>query len=106
MLDVDLAKLYGVTTKALNQAMQRNKNRFPADFAYRLTGKELDDLRSQIVTTSKGQPGTRIGNPRQELWNFSTPQHFNVSTALQILPSNQRIKMSVRVSRPERSPAC
>ena len=64
MLDVDLAKLYGVTTKALNQAMQRNKNRFPADFAYRLTGKELDDLRSQIVTTSKGQPGTRIGNPR------------------------------------------
>jgi hypothetical protein len=42
-----------VTTKALNQAMTRNKARFPADFAFRLTRKEFDSLRSQIVTTSK-----------------------------------------------------
>ena len=52
MFDADLAKLYGVTTKALNQAMTRNKTRFPADFAFRLTCEEFDSLRSQIVTTS------------------------------------------------------
>ena len=57
MLDADLAKLYGVTTKALNQAMTRNKTRFPADFAFRLEREEFDDLRSQIVTTSKRSPG-------------------------------------------------
>src|SRR3954463_9904488 len=54
MFDADLAKLYGVTTKALNQAMSRNKARFPEDFAFRLNRKELDSLRSQIVTTSQG----------------------------------------------------
>jgi hypothetical protein len=53
MLDVDLAKLYGVTTKALNQAMRRNKTRFPEDFAFRLSREEFDSMRSQIVTTSQ-----------------------------------------------------
>ena len=52
MLDVDLAKLYGVTTKALNQAMGRNKARFPEDFAFRLTRQEFDAMRSQFVTSS------------------------------------------------------
>ena len=57
MLDVDLAKLYGVQTKALNQAMSRNEDRFPGDFAFRLTHKELDGLISQIVISLKGPPG-------------------------------------------------
>jgi len=57
MFDADLAKLYGVTTKGLNQAMTRNKTRFPGDFAFRLTGDEIDSLRSQIVTTLKRPPG-------------------------------------------------
>jgi ORF6N domain len=52
MFDSDLARLYGVTTKALNQAVARNKTRFPEDFAFRLTGSEFDALRSQIVTSS------------------------------------------------------
>lgn len=52
MLDADLAKLYGVTTSALNQAMIRNKTRFPDDFAFRLSREELNGIRSQIVTTS------------------------------------------------------
>lgn len=51
MFDADVAKLYGVSTKALNQAMTRNKARFPADFAFRLSRQEFDTLRSQIVTT-------------------------------------------------------
>jgi hypothetical protein len=57
MFDADLAKLYGVSTKALNQAMTRNKTRFPEDFAFRVTRPEFDRLRSQIVTTSKRLPG-------------------------------------------------
>lgn len=52
MLDVDLAKLYGVTTKALNQAFRRNKKRFPSDFAFQLSKEEFDHLRSQIVRLS------------------------------------------------------
>ena len=52
MFDADLAKLYGVSTKALNQAMSRNKTRFPVDFAFRLNREEFVGLRSQIVTSS------------------------------------------------------
>jgi len=59
ILDVDLAKLYGVTTKALNQAMRRNKTRFPEDFTFRLTREEFDNMRSQIGTTSEGQDSLR-----------------------------------------------
>ena len=46
MLDADLAGLYGVSTKALNQAVKRNLSRFPADFAFRLDAKEAATLRS------------------------------------------------------------
>jgi hypothetical protein len=52
LLDVDLAALYGVTTKVLNQAVRRNRVRFPGDFMFQLTTKELLVLRSQIVTSS------------------------------------------------------
>ena len=51
LLDVDLARMYGVTTKALVQAVQRNKNRFPTDFAFRLTSQEFAEWRSQIATS-------------------------------------------------------
>ena len=50
MVDRDLAKLYGVPTKAFNQAVKRNAERFPGDFMFRLTKKEWESLRSQIVT--------------------------------------------------------
>ena len=58
MLDSDLAELYGVKTKELNKAVQRNKARFPGDFMFRLTEKELGLLRFQIGT-SKGRGGRR-----------------------------------------------
>jgi hypothetical protein len=57
MLDSDLARLYGVTTAALNQAVQRNAERFPADFAFRLTQQEFTALLSQIVTSKGGAAG-------------------------------------------------
>ena len=46
ILDTDLAGLYGVPTKALNQAVKRNRNRFPEDFVFQLTAEEFGDLRS------------------------------------------------------------
>ena len=52
MLDMDLASLYGVQTKVLNQAVKRNSERFPEDFMFRLTKEEWDNLRSQIVTAN------------------------------------------------------
>ena len=57
MLDKDLAELYGVETKVLNQAVKRNMERFPKDFMFQLTPKEFENLKSQNVTSSWG--GTR-----------------------------------------------
>ena len=54
MLDLNLATLYGVPTKAFNQAVKRNLNRFPKDFMFQLTGDEFANLKSQIVTSSWG----------------------------------------------------
>ena len=62
MLDKDLATLYGVTTKRLNEQVQRNINRFPSDFMFQLNDGETKILRSQIATSKKGRGGRRY-NP-------------------------------------------
>ena len=54
MLDEDLAKLYGVTTKQLTQQIRRNPFRFPEDFMFQLTAQEFQSLRSQFVTSKRG----------------------------------------------------
>jgi ORF6N domain len=59
MLDMDLAALYHVDVKVLNQAVKRNRGRFPEDFMFRLTGREARTLRSQIVTSKIGRGGRR-----------------------------------------------
>ncbi len=53
MLDSDLAKIYGVSTKRFNEQFRRNIERFPKDFAFRLTNQEVANMRSQIATASK-----------------------------------------------------
>ena len=53
MLDFDLARLYSVSTGALNQAVKRNIERFPADFMFQLTGEEVQNMMSQFVISSK-----------------------------------------------------
>ena len=58
MFDADLAELYAVETKALNKAVKRNRDRFPADFMFRLTSAELSTMRSQIGTASPQPKGT------------------------------------------------
>jgi len=55
MLDRDLAELYGIETKVLNQAVKRNSDRFPTDFMFQLTKTEWEFLRSQIVTLETGR---------------------------------------------------
>ena len=54
MLDLDLAALYGVETRALKQAVQRNPERFPSDFMFSLSPAEIKNLKSQIVISSWG----------------------------------------------------
>lgn len=57
MLDSDLALLYGVETKVLNQAVRRNIDRFPEDFMFQLSSEEYQVLKSQFVTSKKGSGG-------------------------------------------------
>lgn len=59
MLDADLAALYGVETRTLNQAVSRNRKRFPGDFMFRLTTEEAGNLISQVVTSSSARHGGR-----------------------------------------------
>lgn len=59
MLDRDLAMMYGVPTKVLNQAVKRNRGRFPEDFMFQLTKKEFEKWRSQFVTSKSEKMGIR-----------------------------------------------
>src|SRR4029077_8430988 len=59
MLDADLAILYGVPTKRLNEQVQRNKKRFPSDFMFQLIPVEVERLRSQSATSKTGSGGRR-----------------------------------------------
>ena len=66
MFDADLAMLYGVEVRSLNQAVARNRKRFPADFAYQLTDDELAALRSQLVI-SKSQTSQASSRLRSQI---------------------------------------
>ena len=70
MLDRDLAELYGVPTKRLNEQVKRNVRRFPESFMFQLTKEELEDWRSQIATPNNGgaAKGTQIVTLNREDW--------------------------------------
>jgi len=59
MLDRDLAKLYGVKTKRLNEQIRRNLSRFPEDFMFQLTKKEFENWKSQFATSNRDKMGLR-----------------------------------------------
>jgi hypothetical protein len=59
MIDGDLAELYQVETKVLNQAVKRNHDRFPEDFMFQLTNEEAEAMRSRSVTSNTGRGGRR-----------------------------------------------
>ena len=93
ILDRDLAEIYGVETRALNQAVKRNKARFPDDFAFRLEPAEITSLRrsrSQIVILNRGQ------NLKHVPWAFS---EHGALMAASVLNSSTAVEMSVFVVR-------
>jgi len=92
LLDVDLAALYGVTTGALNQAVRRNLERFPADFAFRLTAKEAIELGRLSVESN----ALRYRNLRKPPVAFT--EHGAIMLAM-VLRSSRAIQMSVHVVR-------
>ena len=59
MIDVDLAELYDVPTKRINEQVRRNLNRFPKDFMFQLTKAEAEALRSRFATSKSGRGGRR-----------------------------------------------
>jgi ORF6N domain len=90
MLDADLAMIYGVTTKRLNEQLKRNRLRFPPDFAFQLTAEELTNLRSQIATSSFH------GGRRYRPWVFT--EHGAIMLA-SVLNSQIAVQASIRVVR-------
>ena len=86
-----MAKLYGVETKALNRAVQRNREKFPPDFMYQLSSREHESLRCQIGTSNKGRGGRRN-------LPFAFTEHGAIMAA-NILNSPQAVQMSVFVVR-------
>lgn len=89
MLESDLARIYGVSTKRLKEQFKRNRDRFPADFAFQLTNQEFMLMRSQIATSSRR-------NMRQRPYVFT--EHGAIMLA-SILNSPVAIEASVRVVR-------
>lgn len=90
MLDKDLATLYQVETKALVQAVQRNRNRFPPDFMFQLSVQEFTALRSQIVT-SKGRGGRRTAP-------YAFTEH-GVAMLSSVLRSERAVEINIEVIR-------
>jgi phage regulator Rha-like protein len=87
MLDRDLAELYGVETKVLNQAVKRNKERFPQKFCFSLNKSEIQNLRSQFVTSSWG--GRRYD------WYVFT--EHGVTMLASVLNSNTAIEINIKI---------
>lgn len=92
LLDGDLARIYGVPAKRLNEQVRRNLDRFPDDFRFQLTSAEFSSLRSQIATLKPGR-----GQHRKYLpWAFTEPGAIMTAN---VLNSLQAVRMSVFVVR-------
>jgi hypothetical protein len=111
MLDRDLAKIYGVPTFRFNEAIKRNRHRFPGDFAFQLTAKEFASLRSQVAITIPQAAGSREDTTNSSQIAMSSkgrrgatyrPWAFTEHGALQaanVLRSPRAVRMSVFVIR-------
>jgi phage regulator Rha-like protein len=91
MLDFDLAYLYEVDTKILNQAVKRNIDRFPADFMFRLTASEWKEMMSQIAISS-------TVNRRKDAAPFAFTEH-GVAMISGVLKSEKAVKMNISIIR-------
>ncbi|RJQ13808.1 MAG: ORF6N domain-containing protein [Nitrospiraceae bacterium] len=91
MLDRDLAELYGVETRVLNQAVKRNLNRFPEDFMFQLTQAEMEKWKSQIVISIKDKMGLR-----------KAPYAFTengVAMLSSVLSSERAVEVNIQIMR-------
>ncbi|HEX6265380.1 MAG TPA: ORF6N domain-containing protein, partial [Burkholderiales bacterium] len=111
ILDADLARLYGVTTKSLNQAIKRNAERFPRDFAFQLTIAEAAEYKSAVTAPVSERPDFKCKNPNRSQivtgsqrhrdprlppWAFS---EHGALMAANVLRSPSAVRMSVFVVR-------
>ncbi len=94
MFDRDLAALYGVETKVLNQAVKRNISRFPSDFVFQLTTKEVEFLRSQIVTLN--EPPKRGAHRKYQPYVFTEHGVLMLSS---VLKSERAIQVNIQIVR-------
>ena len=94
ILDADLARVYGVPTKQLNQAVKRNVDRFPDDFAFQLTNQEVAILRSQIVT-SKERVGRRYVR-YESVAKLCSSRGNEAQTNMKVRASSRRLLRSKR----------
>ena len=92
MLDSDLASLYDVETRTLNQAVKRNISRFPADFMFQLTENEYNSLRSQIVILKKGR------GEHQKYLPFAFTEH-GILMLSSVLKSDKAIQTNIQIVR-------
>jgi ORF6N domain len=92
MFDADLAALYSVPTKALNQALRRNLERFPEDFAFQLSTEDLENWRSQIVTSN---PSAKMGL-RRPPYVFTQE---GIAMLSSVLRSERAIQMNIAIMR-------
>jgi hypothetical protein len=91
MLDRDLALLYGVPTKRLNEQVSRNRERFPADFAYQLSTQEVANLKSQFATSSFSH-----GGRRKLPWAFTEQ---GVAMLSSVLRSPTAVRVNIEIMR-------
>jgi phage regulator Rha-like protein len=91
MLDFDLAELYEVETRVMNQSVKRNNSRFPKDFMFQLTTNEWEDMSSQIVMTS---PQKR---PKKAI-PYAFTEH-GVTMLASVLKSERAVKMNIAIVR-------
>jgi hypothetical protein len=91
MLDSDLAELYGVPTSRLNEAVKRNRTRFPPDFMFQLSEQELDSLISQIAISNAGRGGRRT-------LPYAFTEH-GVAMLSSVLRSERAIQMNILIVR-------
>jgi hypothetical protein len=93
LLDAELAALYGVTTKRLNEQVRRNLHRFPADFMFQLTAAEVADFRSQFATIEGGGRGQH-----RKYLPYAFTEHGAVQAA-NVLNSPRAVEMGIYVVR-------
>ena len=111
ILDADLAELYGVSTKRLNEQVKRNVDRFPQDFMFQLTAQERRNLKSQTVTSSSEAPANATLVPNWSQFATSSKRHRGAAyrpfaftehgavMAANVLNSPEAVKMSIYVIR-------